>query len=428
MTTQKQYQPPGVENDRPSVNQTRTYEIRRPGIRKEFYDVEKRVIIRPVGSAVVELEDQQAASSTPSTIATTTTTPSTVSKDENFPKQPTQHNRRQFSEDNRGPTRFQINTNYAHIQFNNNHHVSNNNQSEIPPPLIVYQAPDYSEKPSQYPDITNQTATTTTTTVEPPYVYYETSTQWSTTPPPSDFHKNYSSNNFVDIVYAVNTNETFAANSSTSTPKTYASYVGPNESGNIDQLEQEYQQQRGDTKAPNVHRVQHVDKFYHEDPKRHYVTPKHVEINANGQPLKTNIKQAVAAAASENTNARSSSEIEQNIHESHQRLIHLFSIKNDNSVPPQYESNGNEKILYVTPAPEYERVAAADAKTSVHRVVVSQPIETVHRIQVIESIKEHPAHGPTKVNSDGGSVEYVTPVPQMFARLRAGNPVPQTLL
>lgn len=359
------------------------------------------------------------------------------SYEQSTPKRPTQHNHRKLSED-RGPTRFQINTNYAHIEFNNNHHVNNGSQAVVQPPSFFYQAPDYSEKP--YPDTVNQTSTTTPTS----YVYYETSTQLSTTPIPSDSQQNYTStNNFVDIVYA-NTNATSASTSPTT--QAYASYFGPTESGNIDQLEHEYQQ-RGDSKAPNVHRIQHVDKFYHEDPKTSYVIPKHVEINSNGVPLKINVSPAVAsdnvAAASVDNNTKRNtnkteaaiivypaprSETEQNIHESHQRLIHLFSIKNDNSVPPQYENNGNEKILYVTPAPEYERVAASDAKTSVHRVVVSKPIETVHRIQITESIKEHPVHGPTKVNSDGGSVEYVTPVPQMMARLRAGNPVPKTLL
>lgn len=35
---------------------TRRYQIHRPGIQKEFYDVEERVIVRPVGSALIELD------------------------------------------------------------------------------------------------------------------------------------------------------------------------------------------------------------------------------------------------------------------------------------------------------------------------------------------------------------------------------------
>lgn len=34
----------------------RRYRVHRPGIRKEFYDVEERVIVRPVGSALIELD------------------------------------------------------------------------------------------------------------------------------------------------------------------------------------------------------------------------------------------------------------------------------------------------------------------------------------------------------------------------------------
>lgn len=35
---------------------TRRYEIRRPAIQKQFYDIEERIVVRPAGSAVVELE------------------------------------------------------------------------------------------------------------------------------------------------------------------------------------------------------------------------------------------------------------------------------------------------------------------------------------------------------------------------------------
>lgn len=51
----------GVNNNRQNnVNggqsKTRRYQIRRPAIKKEFYDVEEKVIIRPVGSALIELD------------------------------------------------------------------------------------------------------------------------------------------------------------------------------------------------------------------------------------------------------------------------------------------------------------------------------------------------------------------------------------
>ncbi|XP_031832266.2 uncharacterized protein LOC116426836 [Nomia melanderi] len=40
---------------KPAV-QTRKFEVRRPAIQKQFYDIEERVVVRPAGSAVVELE------------------------------------------------------------------------------------------------------------------------------------------------------------------------------------------------------------------------------------------------------------------------------------------------------------------------------------------------------------------------------------
>lgn len=48
-------------NENPYMNneekvKLRRYQVHRPGIRKEFYDVEERVIVRPVGSALIELD------------------------------------------------------------------------------------------------------------------------------------------------------------------------------------------------------------------------------------------------------------------------------------------------------------------------------------------------------------------------------------
>ncbi|XP_076645019.1 uncharacterized protein LOC143354646 [Halictus rubicundus] len=40
---------------KPAV-QTRKFEVRRPAIQKQFYDIEERVVVRPAGSAVVELD------------------------------------------------------------------------------------------------------------------------------------------------------------------------------------------------------------------------------------------------------------------------------------------------------------------------------------------------------------------------------------
>lgn len=40
---------------KPAVS-TRKFEVRRPAIQKQFYDIEERVVVRPAGSAVVELD------------------------------------------------------------------------------------------------------------------------------------------------------------------------------------------------------------------------------------------------------------------------------------------------------------------------------------------------------------------------------------
>ncbi|CAB3385015.1 Hypothetical predicted protein [Cloeon dipterum] len=45
-----------VDVARPAV-QTRKFELRRPAIQKQFYDIEERVIVRPAGSALVELDE-----------------------------------------------------------------------------------------------------------------------------------------------------------------------------------------------------------------------------------------------------------------------------------------------------------------------------------------------------------------------------------
>lgn len=60
------YLPPETVNQRPVVTKTiqiaqpaiktKKYEVRHPAIQKEFYDIEERVVIKPAGTVVVELE------------------------------------------------------------------------------------------------------------------------------------------------------------------------------------------------------------------------------------------------------------------------------------------------------------------------------------------------------------------------------------
>uniref|UniRef100_A0A1I8PVU4 DUF4794 domain-containing protein n=1 Tax=Stomoxys calcitrans TaxID=35570 RepID=A0A1I8PVU4_STOCA len=65
-TSGQSYLPPETINQRPVVTKTiqiaqpaiktKKYEVRHPAIQKEFYDIEERVVIKPAGTVVVELE------------------------------------------------------------------------------------------------------------------------------------------------------------------------------------------------------------------------------------------------------------------------------------------------------------------------------------------------------------------------------------
>uniref|UniRef100_A0A182NCZ0 DUF4794 domain-containing protein n=1 Tax=Anopheles dirus TaxID=7168 RepID=A0A182NCZ0_9DIPT len=73
VTTGPTYIPP-QEKHIPVVR-SRKFKVRRPAIQNQFYDIEERVIIRPVGSALVELEQpiSQTETKTKTTKTTTTT-------------------------------------------------------------------------------------------------------------------------------------------------------------------------------------------------------------------------------------------------------------------------------------------------------------------------------------------------------------------
>nr|XP_029710057.1 uncharacterized protein LOC115255977 [Aedes albopictus] len=57
------------------VIKSRKYKVRRPAIQNQFYDIEERVIIRPVGSALVELEQPASRTETKVTSHTVQTQP-----------------------------------------------------------------------------------------------------------------------------------------------------------------------------------------------------------------------------------------------------------------------------------------------------------------------------------------------------------------
>ncbi|XP_050068702.1 mucin-2-like [Anopheles maculipalpis] len=72
VTTGPSYIPP-QEKQIPVVR-SRKFKVRRPAIQNQFYDIEERVIIRPVGSALVELEQPVSQTETQTKTTKTTTT------------------------------------------------------------------------------------------------------------------------------------------------------------------------------------------------------------------------------------------------------------------------------------------------------------------------------------------------------------------
>uniref|UniRef100_A0A182Y5C6 DUF4794 domain-containing protein n=1 Tax=Anopheles stephensi TaxID=30069 RepID=A0A182Y5C6_ANOST len=72
VTTGPTYIPP-QEKQIPVVR-SRKFKVRRPAIQNQFYDIEERVIIRPVGSALVELEQPISQTETQTKTTKTTTT------------------------------------------------------------------------------------------------------------------------------------------------------------------------------------------------------------------------------------------------------------------------------------------------------------------------------------------------------------------
>uniref|UniRef100_A0A182PS85 DUF4794 domain-containing protein n=1 Tax=Anopheles epiroticus TaxID=199890 RepID=A0A182PS85_9DIPT len=72
VTTGPTYIPP--QEKQVPVVRSRKFKVRRPAIQNQFYDIEERVIIRPVGSALVELEQPISQTETQTKTTKTTTT------------------------------------------------------------------------------------------------------------------------------------------------------------------------------------------------------------------------------------------------------------------------------------------------------------------------------------------------------------------
>lgn len=111
-----------------------------------------------------------------------------------------------------------------------------------------------------------------------------------------------------------------------------------------------------------------------------------------------------------------------------QRLIDLYSVKGGvsevtNSASQSLQlspSNIHQRAraISVTPAPDHEAQYEASERSQIRRVVVSKPIQ---RGGISSAYSQRQAPRKTNAARSKAGQEYVTPVPQNIAHLRAGH-------
>lgn len=441
-----------VETNAPTqpVYKTSKYEVRRPGVRKEFYDIEEKVFIKPAGTAIFELQHDKPHSS------------AIVNKhiyqqqSYPYPQYP------QYADDS---AQY-----YPQIQQYANHGY---NPGYNPVVVQSVPSPGYDFAPPR-PHVTYPTTYNPVyppTTITPGYVppvtsgYLPPCDEAPTKPhPPSSQHElneeydrdddendqNYDSDAaFITPIHEESADIKYASSKSNSgrdreyyrapTPNAY------NPEQRIDRVRAEYQNQRGDLAQLKAN--QYPQQFHYEYVPK--VEQKGVQIRPNGVP---------SAKYSEQ---RASSQVEI---ENSKKLLDLYSANGDvteiggyggEARSQQYKAqnkNVEHRVVSVTPAPEYANYVDEQSKS--RRVVLSKPLYTVQQVEVrehnhrlVEDV-EHDGIQPSvsefeKLRLIGSSsygksssprkadinqdVEYVTPVPQEYAQLRAGSPVPETL-
>lgn len=478
------------ETYKPEVK-TSNYEIRRPGIRKEFYDIEEKVFIKPAGSAgksnyrclsfrnyflllyfaVFELQHDKPHSS--------------AIINRHFYQQ--QSHPSQFTDDGSQYYPQQ----QPSFDFSHANHGFN--------PIFIQQTPsvpttdyDYNsipqspQRPQYVPQYPNTYSPGNPTVVTPQYAPPVASgylppvsggylppvsggylppcedVPSPTSQPPShefsgegdDDEHDYDSDaafinpqkednkEFVDVVYSP------SKSNSNRDREDYRVPQSPvyNDQSRIDRVRNEFKNQRGDLAQQKV--SQYPGQFHQEYVPTVNVNQKQVQIRPNGAPLaKFSQEKAVSQAEIENS----------------QRLLDLYSANGDvteigfggNAKSQNYEvpnTNVRARVVSVTPAPKYADYV--DEETKSRRVVLSKPLYTVQQVEVrehphrlVEDIQTDSAVEPKvsvfqKLRIIGSSsgrlenqgraevnkeVEYVTPVPQGYAQLRAGTPVPENL-
>lgn len=446
-----------VENNEPPkpVYKTSKYEVRRPGIRKEFYDIEEKVLIRPAGSAIFELQHDK-----PHTAAIVN---KHISQQQSYP---------QYAVDD--SQYYPQEAQYANHAYNpviiqsvpSNGYDYNPGQA---PPSAHIPYPTYNYNPV-YP------STTVTSGYVPPVAggylppCEETPSPPSKPPPPHSAHElsdeqeqeeeeggahDYDSDaafitpikeenqEFVDITYAP------SKSNSNRNRENYRLAQSPvyNSDSRIDRVRVEYQNQRGDLAQQKY--TQYPQEFHQEYVPNLNVNERRVQIRYNGAP------------PAKYTQEKASSPLEI---QNSQRLLDLYSANGDvtevgfggNAKSQQYQDptkNVKARVVSVTPAPQYANYV--DEQTKSRRVVLSKPLYTVQQVEVrehnhrlvedVESDSIEPkvsefeklrliGNSAGKASSSqqrqaelNSEVEYITPVPQEYAHLRAGSPVPDTL-
>lgn len=418
------------------VYKTSKYEIRRPGIRKEFYDIEEKVFIKPAGTAIFELQHDKPHSSA--------IVNKHISQQQSYP-QYSNYDSQYYPDEQR----------YANHGYSHGYNPLFN----IPPaqPPTYHYNPVVSQPPVTHTYDYNPVYPSTTIT--PGYVppvgsgYLppcEDTPNIPTNPhPPPTEHElgdEYDENDHhdydADAGYITPINEEGQSNGNRDreyyrVPQSY----GYSPDSRIDRLRVEFKNQRGDTAQLKAY--QNPQKFHHEYVPQINVDRKQVQIRPNGD------------APAKYSEEKVSSQVEI---ENSQRLLDLYSANGDvtevgfgrNAKTQQYKvpnSSVPARVVSVTPAPQYANYV--DEQTKSRRVALTQPLYTVQQVEV----REHNHRLVEDVQHDGVSpsvsafeklrligrssssrsadvnreAEYVTPVPQEYGHLRAASPVPENL-
>lgn len=366
-----------VETSEPStksVFKTSRYEVRRPGIRKEFYDIEEKVFIKPAGSAVFELQHDK-----PHTAAIVN---KHVYQQQSYPQygdvdQQYYPQDQQYANHGYNPVIIQsvpsTGYDYHDIQSPPRPHVTYPNTYNYNPGY-----PSTTPTPEYAPPVGGGYLPPVAGGYLPPCE--ETPIAPSKPYPPSsqpefsdehddeddDKHKhdydsdaafitpiNEENQEFVDVAYAPSKSNANREREDYKVPQA-AQY---NPETRIDRVRMEYQNQRGDLTQQKV--TQYPQQFHQEYVPNVNVNQQRVQIRPNGAPPAKYTQEKGAVSQVEIQNSR--------------RLLDLYSANGDvtevgfggNAKAQQYKApsgNVRARVVSVTPAPEYPTMSMSKRK------------------------------------------------------------------